>query len=205
MKDPSGSAARRDSEARGLQDPEGEAKPGGTAKEKRMLESHSFDIGDKAIYPAQGVAEVTAIEDREVAGYKQRFYVLRVSDTDKTIMVPVDRVTSVGLRQIIGPTQIGEVYEVLKERDVQIDTQTWNRRYRGYIEKIKTGSVFEVAEVLRDLYLLRNDKTLSFGERKMLDMAKRLLVQELAVAKSMDVDAIEEELEDIFSDGEPAN
>jgi len=188
-----------------LQDSDTEAKPGGKAKEKRMLESHSFDIGDKAIYPAQGVAEVTAIEDREVAGYKQRFYVLRVSDTDKTIMVPVDRVTSVGLRQIIGPTQIGEVYEVLKERDVQIDTQTWNRRYRGYIEKIKTGSVFEVAEVLRDLYLLRNDKTLSFGERKMLDMAKRLLVQELAVAKSMDVDAIEEELEDIFSDGEPVN
>jgi len=170
-----------------------------------MLESHSFDIGDKAIYPAQGVAEVTAIEDREVAGYKQRFYVLRVSDTDKTIMVPIDRVTSVGLRQIIGPTQIGEVYEVLKERDVQIDTQTWNRRYRGYIEKIKTGSVFEVAEVLRDLYLLRNDKTLSFGERKMLDMAKRLLVQELAVAKSMGPDAIEEELEDIFSAGEPVN
>ena len=188
-----------------MQDSDDGTGDGATAQEKPMLESHSFDIGDKAIYPAQGVAEVTAIEDREVAGYKQRFYVLRVSDTDKTIMVPIDRVTSVGLRQIIGPTQIGEVYEVLKERDVQIDTQTWNRRYRGYIEKIKTGSVFEVAEVLRDLYLLRNDKTLSFGERKMLDMAKRLLVQELAVAKSMGPDAIEEELEDIFSAGEPVN
>ena len=159
----------------------------------------SFTIGDKAIYPAQGVTEITAIEDREVAGYKQRFYVLKVADTEKTIMVPVDRVTSVGLRQVIGSAQISEVYEILKERDVEIDTQTWNRRYRGYIEKIKTGSVFEVAQVLRDLYLLRNDKTLSFGERKMLDMAKRLLVQELSVAKNMAEGAIEEELEDIFA------
>lgn len=170
-----------------------------------LVESQCFSVGDKAIYPAQGVAEVTAVEDREVAGYKQRFYVLRVADTDKTIMVPVDRVASVGLRQIIGEAQIGDVYEILRERDVQVDTQTWNRRYRGYIEKIKTGSVFEVAEVLRDLYLLRSDKTLSFGERKMLDMAKRLLVQELSVAKNMDVEAIEEELEDIFSDGGPPN
>ena len=162
------------------------------------MNTSEFVIGDKAIYPAQGVAEITAIEDREVGGSKQRFYVLKVADTDRTIMVPVDRVSSVGLRQIIDENEIGEVYDILKERDVQIDTQTWNRRYRGYIEKIKTGSVFEVAEVLRDLYLLRNDKTLSFGERKMLDMAKRLLVQELSVAKNTAVDTIEEELEDIF-------
>jgi CarD family transcriptional regulator len=164
-----------------------------------MLSSDSFSVGDKAIYPAQGLAEVTAIEDREVAGFKQRFYVLKVADTEKTIMVPVDRVNSVGLRQVINKKEIGEVYSILKERDVEIDTQTWNRRYRGYIEKIKTGSVFEVAEVLRDLFLLRNDKTLSFGEKKMLDMAKRLLVQELSVAKNMDEDSITEELEDIFA------
>ena len=163
------------------------------------MHAQTFSIGDKAIYPAQGVAEVTAIEDREVAGFKQRFYVLKVADTDKTIMVPVDRVSSVGLRQVIRDSEIREVYDILKERGVAIDTQTWNRRYRGYIEKIKTGSVFEVAEVLRDLYLLRNDKTLSFGERKMMDMAKRLLVQELSVAKNMGETAIEEELEHIFA------
>lgn len=157
-----------------------------------------FVVGDKAIYPARGLAEVTAIEDKEVAGFKQRFYVLKVADTEQTIMVPVERVSDVGLRQVIPTDKISEVYEILKERDVEIDTQTWNRRHRGYIEKIKTGSVFEVAEVLRDLYLLRNDKTLSFGERRMLDMAKRLLVQELSVAKNMREQAVEEELEDIF-------
>lgn len=164
-----------------------------------MSVESSFAVGDKAIYPAQGVAEVTAIEDREVAGFTQQFYVLRVMDTEKTIMVPVDRVKSVGLRQVIEAGKISGVYDILKERDVVIDTQTWNRRYRGYIEKIKTGSVFEVAEVLRDLYLLRKDKTLSFGERKMLEMAKRLLVQEMAVAKNTDEPTIEEELEVIFA------
>ena len=163
-----------------------------------MMSTDNFAVGDKAIYPARGLAEVTAIEDKEVGGYTQRFYVLRVAETEQTIMVPVTRVTDVGLRQVIASDKISDVYDILKERDVEIDTQTWNRRYRGYIEKIKTGSVFEVAEVLRDLYLLRNDKTLSFGERRMLDMAKRLLVQELSVAKNMGEDAVEEELEDIF-------
>jgi CarD family transcriptional regulator len=162
------------------------------------MSTDNFAVGDKAIYPARGLAEVTAIEDKEVGGYTQRFYVLRVAETEQTIMVPVTRVTDVGLRQVIASDKISDVYDILKERDVEIDTQTWNRRYRGYIEKIKTGSVFEVAEVLRDLYLLRNDKTLSFGERRMLDMAKRLLVQELSVAKNMGEDAVEEELEDIF-------
>ena len=163
-----------------------------------MMSTDNFAVGDKAIYPARGLAEVTAIEDKEVGGYTQRFYVLQVAETEQTIMVPVARVTDVGLRQVIASDKISDVYDILKERDVEIDTQTWNRRYRGYIEKIKTGSVFEVAEVLRDLYLLRNDKTLSFGERRMLDMAKRLLVQELSVAKNMVEDAVEEELEDIF-------
>lgn len=163
-----------------------------------MTGTDNFVVGDKAIYPARGLAEVTAIEDKEVGGHTQRFYVLRVAETEQTIMVPVARVVDVGLRQVIASDKISDVYDILKERDVEIDTQTWNRRYRGYIEKIKTGSVFEVAEVLRDLYLLRNDKTLSFGERRMLDMAKRLLVQELSVAKNMGEDAVEEELEDIF-------
>ncbi len=168
------------------------------------MSADSFAVGDKAIYPARGLAEVTAIEDKEVGGHTQRFYVLKVAETDQTIMVPVGRVADVGLRQVISSDQISDVYDILKERDVEIDTQTWNRRYRGYIEKIKTGSVFEVAEVLRDLYLLRNDKTLSFGERRMLDMAKRLLVQELSVAKKVGEDVVEEELEDIFKPANPS-
>ncbi|MCE9625002.1 MAG: CarD family transcriptional regulator, partial [Deltaproteobacteria bacterium] len=89
-------------------------------------------------------------------------------------------------------------YEILKQRDVHIDNQTWNRRYREYMDKIKTGSVYEIAEVLRDLSLLKFKKELSFGERKMLDTAKSLLIKELAICESREEDAIEEEIVEIF-------
>ena len=89
---------------------------------------------------------------------------------------------------------------MLAERDVELDKQTWNRRYREYMAKIKTGSPYEVARVLRDLYILKGDKNLSFGERKMFDQAKGLLVKELAVAEAKPEGKIEERLGEIFSD-----
>ncbi|HEU4615168.1 MAG TPA: CarD family transcriptional regulator, partial [Kofleriaceae bacterium] len=90
---------------------------------------------------------------------------------------------------------IEEVFDILREKDVHIDKQTWNRRYRGFMEKIKTGSLFDVAEVYRDLYRLKSSKVLSFGERKMLDNAKQLIVKELAVAKKWAEEKVEQELE----------
>ena len=87
---------------------------------------------------------------------------------------------------------------MLKKTDVKIDNQTWNRRYREYMEKIKTGSVFEIAEVLRDLFLLKVDKELSFGERKMLDTARTLLIKELALATQNNEEKIELEVKQIF-------
>jgi CarD family transcriptional regulator len=158
-----------------------------------------FSVGDKAVYPAQGVAEVVGIDTKEIMGTSQTFYVLRVLDSDKKIMIPVDNVENVGLRSIINDEEVDEVYDILRERDVDLNTQTWNRRYRAYVEKIQTGSAFEIAEVLRDLNLLKFEKTLSFGERKMLDTARRLFVQELAIAKSTTEQDILNELEHIFS------
>lgn len=158
-----------------------------------------FAVGEKAVYPAQGVAEVVSIDTKEIMGTSQTFYVLRVLDSDKKIMIPVEKVDSVGLRQIIRNKEIDDVYDILRERDVDLNTQTWNRRYRAYVEKIQTGSPFEIAEVLRDLNLLKAYKTLSFGEKKMLDNAKRLLIQELAIAKDATEDAITDELEHIFA------
>lgn len=158
-----------------------------------------FIVGDKAVYPAQGVAEVVSVDSKEIMGTQMTFYVLRVLDSDKKIMIPVGKVDDVGLRSIMDDGQLDEVYDILRERNVNLNTQTWNRRYREYVEKIQTGSPFEIAEVLRDLHLLKFQKTLSFGERKMLDTAKRLLVQELAIAKEETEDAIEEEIEHIFA------
>lgn len=158
-----------------------------------------FKVGDKAVYPAQGVAEVVGIDTKEIMGSSQTFYVLRVMDSDKRIMIPVTNVDNVGLRMVMDDKELEEVYDILRERDVDLNQQTWNRRYRAYLEKIQTGSPYEIAEVLRDLNLLKFQKTLSFGERKMLDKAQRLLVQEMAVAKEATEAAVIEELEHIFT------
>lgn len=158
-----------------------------------------YKVGDKAVYPAQGVAEVVGIDSKEIMGTKQTFYVLRVLDSDKKILIPVGKVDDVGLRTIIGSKEIEEVYDILRERNVDLNTQTWNRRWRAYVEKIQTGSPFEIAEVLRDLNLLKHQKTLSFGEKKMLESARRLLVQELAIAKDVLEDTVTEEIDHIFA------
>jgi CarD family transcriptional regulator len=123
-------------------------------------------------------------------GQKQDFYVLRVLDSDKKIMIPVDKVKAVGLREVMDFSKVEQVYRILRSRTTRGGQGNWNRRYRAYVEKIKTGSALEIAEVLRDLNLLKTDKNLSFGERKMLDTARRLLVQELSVAEGVsEVDA----------------
>ena len=159
----------------------------------------TFRVGDKAVYPAHGVAEITGIERREISGTEQTFYILRILENGMRIMVPMKNAAAVGLRAVVGKQEIKEVYDILRSKEVSVDGQTWNRRYREYMEKIKTGSVFEIAEVLRDLTLLKTDKDLSFGERKMLDTARNLLVKELAIAKNTKEEKIVRELDEIFT------
>lgn len=159
----------------------------------------SFKIGDKAVYPAHGVGEVMGIEHREIMGLSQDVYVLKILDNGMKIMIPTDKVDSVGLREVIPRKKVKDVYKVLKEKGVAIKSQTWNRRYREYMEKIKTGSIFDIAAVLRDLYLLKFDKDLSFGERKMLDTARNLLIKEISIAKNVKEKVVEKELEKIFN------
>jgi CarD family transcriptional regulator len=158
-----------------------------------------FAIGDKAVYPAQGVAEVVGIESKEINGTLCAFYVLRVLDSEMQILVPKDKADQVGLRPLATNDEIEEVFDILREQDIHIDKQTWNRRYRGFMEKIKTGSLFEVAEVFRDLYRLKSSKALSFGERRMLDTAKGLIVKELSVARNWTEQRVEKELEKAFA------
>lgn len=156
-------------------------------------------VGDMVVYPAQGVARVEGLEEKVIMNAPMRFYVLRVLDSDKKIMVPENKVGAVDIRRVIGPDEVDEVFDILRERNVSFDHGTWNRRYRAYVEKIKTGSIFEIAEVLRDLNLIKVEKNLSFGERKMLDTARRLLIQELAVAMGSSEENVERELENLFA------
>jgi CarD family transcriptional regulator len=158
-----------------------------------------FKIGDMAVYPSHGVGVIDAIERKNLSGKEQKFYILRLLSNGMTIMIPTDNVEQVGLRGIVASREISKVYKILKEKTAPSDSQTWNRRYREYMEKIRTGSAFEVAEVLRDLLLLRIGKDLSFGERRMLDMAKGLLVKELSIAQKSPEDRIEKHIEALFA------
>jgi CarD family transcriptional regulator len=158
-----------------------------------------FKVGDLAVYPAHGVGVIERIETQEISGFRQDFYVMRIIDNDMIIMIPTKNVDSVGLREIIAQNEVPKLYSILKKRDMAVDNQTWNRRYREYMEKIKTGSVYEVAEVYRDLLMLKVEKDLSFGERKMLDTARSLLVKEISLAKNVEEEQIEKDLDRIFS------
>jgi CarD family transcriptional regulator len=158
-----------------------------------------FKIGDMAVYPSHGVGIIDAIERKNLSGKEQKFYILRLLSNGMTIMIPTDNVEQVGLRGIVASREVSKVYKILKEKTAPSDSQTWNRRYREYMEKIRTGSAFEVAEVLRDLLLLRIGKDLSFGERRMLDMAKGLLVKELSIAQKSPEDRIEKHIEALFA------
>jgi CarD family transcriptional regulator len=164
-----------------------------------MEKTRAFAVGDLAVYPAHGVGKIDAIESKVVNGEKHDFYIMKIIENGMVIMIPTWNVESVGLREVIAEKDIPKVYGIMKSnRDMPVDNQTWNRRYREYMEKIKTGSLHDVAEVFRDLYLLKLNKDLSFGERKLYDTAQGLLVRELSTAKNTDETTIIGEIESLF-------
>jgi CarD family transcriptional regulator len=155
-----------------------------------------FKVGDLAVYPAHGVGVIERIENRKISGCQENFFVMRILENNMIIMIPSSNAENVGLRQIIDQNEVLKVYSILKERDMSVDdNQTWNRRYRDYMDKIKSGSVFEIAEVYRDLSTIQQDKELSFGERKMLDTARSLLVKEISLAKNMKEEDVERDIQ----------
>lgn len=159
----------------------------------------SFQIGDLAVYPAHGVGRIESIESRVINGDTHDFYIMKIIDNGMVIMIPTSNVDSVGLRTVIDKQQIPAIYAVLSEaKDDLQDNQTWNRRYKEYMDKLKTGSPFDVAEVFRDLYQLKLTKDLSFGERKLLDTARALLTREICTAKNQEEDQVWSEIESLF-------
>ena len=166
----------------------------------------TFQVGDLAVYPAHGVGEIISIESRVISGEKHDFYIMKVIENGMTIMIPTNNVESVGLRDVIPKKEVAKVYAVMQsKKEANTDNQTWNRRYREYMDKIKTGSLYDVAEVFRDLFLLKLTKDLSFGERKLYDTAQILLVRELSTAKKMDEEAVLTEIESLFVSQEAEN
>lgn len=170
-------------------------------KEQTHTNNHKtqFCVGDLAVYPAHGVGLIEAIESRVVNGEEHDFYIMKVIENNMVIMIPTWNVAQVGLRDLIDKKEIPKVYEVMqKELASPAETQTWNRRYREYMDKIRTGSIYDVAEVFRDLSLMKLTKNLSFGERKLYDTAQVLLVKELSTARDADEETIISEIESFF-------
>ena len=167
--------------------------------EPKASKTKKFQVGDLAVYPAHGVGRIESIESRVVNGEKHDFYIMKVIENGMVIMIPTWNVASVGLRDIINEKDIPKIYAVMQQQpDLAMDNQTWNRRYREYMDKIKTGSLYEVAEVYRDLSLLKHSKDLSFGERKLYDTAQTLLVKEISTARDKDEKTITSEIESLF-------
>lgn len=143
-----------------------------------------FNIGDYAVCPGHGVGQIVDIEERELGNSIKTFFIIKILANGMTVMVPTDSET--GIRGLVNQNEIEEVFSLLNNHDIKVDNSTWNRRYREYSLKIKTGSVIEIAEVLRQLFLLKNKKSLSFGEKKMLDQCRELLVQEISLKVGSD-------------------
>ena len=158
-----------------------------------------FKVGDLAVYPAHGVGLIEAIEEKVINGEQHDFYILKVIENGMVIMIPTWNVDQVGLRNVVDPDDIPKIYDVIQKEQASVaDKQTWNRRYKEYMDKIKTGSIYDVAEVFRDLYHLKLTKDLSFGERKLFDTARVLLVTELSTARNVDEAEIKSEINALF-------
>lgn len=139
-----------------------------------------FNLGDHVVCPGHGVGQILSVETKELNGEPKSFYIIKVVSNGMKVMIPVD--SKEGLRALIPTSDIESVFELLKDQDVKVDMSTWNRRHREYTLKVKTGSLLEIADVLRQLLLLKMTKKLSFGERKMLDQCKDLIVKEISLS-----------------------
>lgn len=159
-----------------------------------------FNAGDKVIYPLQGVAEVESIEARMILGTEQRqYYILKILNNNTTIMVPVDNAEDVGLRELITPEEVEKVVDILRGHGEPM-ASNWTKRYKDNLDRLKTGSIFQLASVLRDLFLMKQNKELSFGEKKMLDNVKSLIVDEISYVQNISNSNVEAKLVQIFGD-----
>jgi len=144
-----------------------------------------FAIGDKIVYPMHGAGIIEAIEEKEILGERQKYYVMKMPMGDMKVMIPINNASCIGIREVIDKKDADAVFDSLEEMSPQEQNGNWNKRYRENMNKIKSGNVFEVAEVVKSLILRERTKGLSTGERKMLNSAKQILISELVLAKNM--------------------
>lgn len=151
-----------------------------------------FNVGDKIVYPMHGAGTIDAIEQKDILGEKQDYYIIKMPGEVK-VMVPIVKAEEVGVRNVINKAEAGKVLEVLEANETEM-SNNWNKRYKENMEKMKSGNVYEIADVVRNLSYKQKEKGLSTGEKKMLINAKQILVSELVLAEH----ASENEVEDLI-------
>lgn len=155
-----------------------------------------FNIGDKIVYPMHGAGVIIAIEEKEILGKKRKYYIMKMPMGDMKVMVPIDNIEDIGIREVIDHDEIDQVLAVLGDDKTKMP-QNWNRRYRANMDKIKSGDIYEIAGVVRNLIIRDREKGLSTGERKMLNNAKQMLVSEIVLAKNIEQVEAEDLIENI--------
>lgn len=155
-----------------------------------------YHIGDSVVYPMHGAGVIVSIEEREILGDRKKYYVMEMPIGDMRVMIPMDNLQKIGIRDVITTQKADEVIQDLKEYDEE-ETANWNKRYRENMGRIKSGDVFEVSHVVKSLMLRDHEKGLSTGERKMLNSAKQILVSELVLAKHLVQSEVEQMIEGI--------
>lgn len=156
-----------------------------------------FKVGDKAVYSSYGVGIIKCIESGVVAGSTMDFYVIQIQSSGATVKVPTSGCERAGMRNLITDEEIKKVFKILRSPP-KISQTTWNRRFREFNDKLRTGSVSDVAEVLRDLCSLKSDKELSFSEKNMLEKALKMIVAEISAASARPEDAVKDELNQLL-------
>ena len=156
-----------------------------------------FNIGDKIVYPMHGAGTIDAIEEKNILGEKHNYYIIKMPGEVK-VMVPTDKAEEVGVRNIINKEEAAKVMSVLGQNETEM-SQNWNKRYRDNMDKMKSGDVYEVADVVRNLSFKQKEKGLSTGEKKMLVNAKQILVSELTLAENSDKEKVEELVDDTIN------
>ncbi len=158
-----------------------------------------FNIGDRVVYPMHGAGVIESIEEKEILGVRKKYYVMKMPVGEMKVMIPTDSILRVGLRGVIDKDKIAEVFDILRNHNGEM-SPNWNRRYREHLEKIKSGDILEVAEVVRNLTLRDREKGLSTGERKMLDSARQIMISELLLVQGVDQSEIISAFEGIFEE-----
>ena len=158
----------------------------------------AFDVGDKVVYPHHGAAVIERRENKTAFGEEKEYFVLRLSYGDLTAMVPVDNTEEVGLREVIAADEVDDVFEVLRKKEARMPTN-WSRRFKNHAEKLKSGDVYEVAEVVRNLSQRDSEKGVSAGEKRMLAKARQILVSELIFALDVSPEEAEAKLDEALT------